>query len=205
MQNIDDSVLISVVDNDIRAISAVKETIKDANFKNCLNEINNCTGKILITGCGTSASVAHRGAHLLSVCGRPAFHLPAEDGLHGGLGVLSKNDIVIALSKGGNSKTLIDFCKKAKMLCSKIIVITQRANTPLNEIADIVMVVPFEDSCDLGGVVATGSSGAFGTFLDVLCEGCRILRNYTWEQLLYTHPSGDVGLNAQNTLKRLSK
>lgn len=194
---------LKVIDDDIRALESVREAVRSEAFACAVDLMLNCTGKILITGCGTSANVAERGAHLLSVCGCPSFFLSASDALHGGMGVLAKNDILLALSKGGNSKELVDFCRLAHPRCDKVIVCTQKPQSNLAREGDVVIHLPFSDDCDLGGVVATGSSSALGTLLDAFCETLRKLSGYTWEQLLYTHPAGDVGFNARNTLNRL--
>ena len=102
-----------------------------------------CKGKILVTGSGTSGAIASRAAHLLSVGGTPAFYLPPADGLHGGLGVLQKDDLVLALSKGGSSDELNDFCARARTLCAGLISIT--ADAIVKAEPDLLLVVDSPD------------------------------------------------------------
>ena len=64
------------------------------------------TGKVVTTGSGTSGIMAERLAHLLSVCGTPAVYLPAMDALHGGMGAITSADMVVAISKTGQSQEL---------------------------------------------------------------------------------------------------
>jgi arabinose-5-phosphate isomerase len=142
---------------------------------------------------------------MLSVCGCPAFYLPPDDGLHGGLGVLQPNDLLIALSKGGGSAPLNEFCKRAKSLCRAVIAITAAPNSALVEIADHVVALKIENDADLGDVVATGSSLATAAILDALCEVARVSRGYDWRRLLFTHPSGAVGRDAAQTIERLTR
>ena len=94
------------------AVLSAAESL-DQNFVAVAEVLLACSGKLLITGSGTSGTIARRAAHLFSVGGTPAFYLSPNDGLHGGLGVLQKNDVVIAISKGGASEELNQFCCRA--------------------------------------------------------------------------------------------
>ncbi|HWU63998.1 MAG TPA: SIS domain-containing protein [Ensifer sp.] len=164
-----------------------------------------CKGKILVTGSGTSGAIASRAAHLLSVGGTPAFYLSPTDGLHGGLGVLQKDDLVLALSKGGSSAELNDFCERAKTLCAGLVSITSAPESPLGVMSDHVIRLTVPANADLGAVVATGSSLATAAITDALVEVCRVAKGYGWDRLLYTHPSGAVGRDAVDSLKRLQE
>lgn len=191
-----------VIHADARAILATLGCLNE-NFAAAAAEILNCTGKILVTGSGTSGTVAQRAAHLLSVSGSPAFYLSPADGLHGGLGVLQKTDVILALSKGGSSTELNEFCTRARTLGKSLIVITASADTPLTRRADHVILMELNDDSDLGSVLATGSSLAASAVTDALIEIARVARGYSWEKVLFTHPSGAVGRDAEQTLSRL--
>jgi D-arabinose 5-phosphate isomerase GutQ len=104
----------TVVDADGRAVLSAAMAL-DEGFVAAARRLSTGTGKVLVTGSGTSGTVAARAAHLLSVCGTPAFYLSPTDGLHGGLGVLQPADLVLALSKGGSSEELNDFCRRAAL------------------------------------------------------------------------------------------
>ena len=197
------SVARAVIEADSRAVSAALNALGD-DFLAAANLLSTLTGKVLVTGSGTSGTIAARGAHLLSVCGTPAFYLSPADGLHGGLGVLQSDDVLIALSKGGSSAELNEFCRRAKSLCHAVVVITADAHSLLAGLADHVIAVPLEADSDLGAVVATGSSLAAGAVLDALCEVGRISRDYGWDRVLFTHPLGAVGRDAEESLRRLT-
>jgi D-arabinose 5-phosphate isomerase GutQ len=92
-----------VIDVESAAIASVSASLDQA-FVAVAEVLLACEGKVLITGSGTSGTIAMRAAHLFSVGGTPAFYLSPSDGLHGGLGVLKKGDVVVALSKGGPPK-----------------------------------------------------------------------------------------------------
>lgn len=177
----------------------------DETFLDVARKFIECKGKILVTGSGTSGSIASRAAHLLSVGGTPAFYLPPAEGLHGGLGVLQPEDLVLALSKSGSSDELVEFCKRAKTLCAGLISITADPRSALAVMSDHVIQLTLPPDSDLGEVVATGSSLATAAMTDALVEVCRVARGYGWDRLLFTHPSGAVGRDAEESLRRLQR
>jgi D-arabinose 5-phosphate isomerase GutQ len=193
----------TVIEAEARAVNGVASSI-DAEFIRAARAIASTPGKVLVTGSGTSGTVAARAAHLMSVCGTPAFYLSPTDGLHGGLGVLQKQDLVLALSKGGSSEELNEFCSKAKPLCAGLIAVTAAPDSALAALADHVIRFSLDHDADLGSVVATGSSLAISALLDALTEIGRVSRGYEWQRLLYTHPSGAVGRDAAASLERLN-
>ena len=106
------------------AVLSAAESV-DQHFIDVVQVLLDCSGKVLITGSGTSGTIARRAAHLFSVGGTPAFYLSPNDGLHGDLGVLQKNgNAIIALSKGGSSEELNHFCQRASELAAAVIAIT---------------------------------------------------------------------------------
>lgn len=184
-----------VIDADRRAVGNVAASVDEA-FIRVARLLSTVTGKILVTGSGTSGTIASRAAHLFSFCGTPAFYLPPGDGLHGGLGVLQEDDVVVALSKFGGSQELNEFCRRSRTLCRGIVAITASPTSPLAEVADHLLTVALDDDADLGGIVATGSSLAMATLIDALVEVARVSRGTTWDSMLFTHPSGGVGTGA---------
>jgi D-arabinose 5-phosphate isomerase GutQ len=186
------------------AVLSAAESL-DQNFVEVVQLLLACSGKLLITGSGTSGTIARRAAHLFSVGGTPAFYLSPDDGLHGGLGVLRKNDVVIAISKGGASEELNQFCRRAGELSAAVIVLTAVPESELAQMADHVLQLRLPAESDLGNVVATGSSLASAALLDALVEVTRAARGYSWSEFFFTHPSGAVGKNAGQALHRLSQ
>lgn len=191
-----------VIRADAAAILGTLEGV-DETFLAVAKRFTECRGKILVTGSGTSGAIASRAAHLLSVGGTPAFFLSPGDGLHGGLGVLQPVDLVLALSKGGSSDELNEFCARAKTLCAGLVSITADPKSPLALISDDVIQLTLPADSDLGAVVATGSSLAAAAVTDALVEVCRVARGYGWDKILFTHPLGAVGRDAEDSLKRL--
>lgn len=192
-----------VIEAEIRAVSAIRMLFSQDVFANVATLFAEGKGKVLVTGSGTSGAVAHRTAHLLSVGGTPSFYLSPGDGLHGGLGALTSEDVILAFSKGGNSEELNDFCRRGRTLCNNLVVVTANPESELSQNADYVLTIPLEKDCDLGGVIATGCTLSFSALTDVLVEITRRIRGYQWESFFYTHPAGAVGKYAEDSLKRL--
>jgi arabinose-5-phosphate isomerase len=190
-----------VIEADSRAVYAALGAL-DEEFVRAARLLSTGTGKVLVTGSGTSGAIANRAAHLLSVCGTPAFFLAPADGLHGGLGVLQPNDLLLALSKSGSSDELNEFCRRAKSLCRGLVVVTAVPDSTLAALADHLICVKLAEDADLGAVVATGSSLAISAIVDALGEIGRVARNYEWERVLFTHPSGAVGRKTLESLER---
>ena len=186
------------------AVHSVTQSL-DQNFVAVAELLLACTGKVLITGSGTSGTIAMHAAHLFSVGGTPAFFLSPSDGLHGGLGVLQKDDMVIAISKGGASAELNQFCSRTRELAATVIAVTAKSESELAKSADHVLLLHMAPESDLGAIVATGSSLASAALLDALVEVTRVGRGYSWSQFFFTHPSGAVGKNAEQDLHRLAQ
>ncbi|MFT3849753.1 MAG: SIS domain-containing protein [Propionivibrio sp.] len=193
----------AVIAADARAVAAAESAL-DGSFCAAANAVASCKGKILIVGCGTSGNIAERAAHIFSVAGTPAFSISPEDGLHGGLGVLQTQDVVIAISNGGQSAELNEFCKRSKALAGcPVIAITSALQSPFAELADHVISLELPDDADFGGVIATGSTLAAAAITDALAAVSHRIRGYSWEKVFYSHPSGAVGSNADEMLQRL--
>ena len=179
------------------AVSAA-ETALGETFVNVCRLLASGSGKVLVTGSGTSGAIAIRAAHLLSVAGTPAFYLAPADGLHGGLGVLRGEDSVIAISKGGGSAELNEFCRRARRLAGCLIAITASPESELAVLADHVLPLTLPADADLGAIIATGSSLAAAALLDAITDVTRMMRGYRWDQVIYTHPAGAVGRDGAN-------
>lgn len=166
----------------------------DANFAEIVEQILNLDGKIITTGTGTSGIMAERLAHLLAVSGTPAFYLPCLDALHGGMGAITKGDLVVAFSKGGQSKELTELVSRLGERGIPVVALTERPESPFARAADRVVVVKTEPAdADPGGLIAMGSTLVAGAWGDALATVLMALRGHTWEEVVHIHPGGIVG------------
>jgi len=171
------------------------------NFENQLTEeiagivemILNCKGHVLIAGAGTCWAIAERFAHLLACCGTPALFINAANAIHGGAGSVTDKDVVYVISKGGQTAELNTFIQIAKDRGAKIIAQTEKPDSELGRLSDVVYHVVAPENVDPYGMIATGSSLVNAAACDVLCVLLLEVRGYSKEQFGRTHPGGAVG------------
>ena len=177
---------------EVAALSTVEAQI-DGRLAAAARILLEATGKVIPVGVGTSGVTARRLAHLLSVTGTPALFLHPADGLHGSLGAIEPGDVVIAISKGGQSAELNEFTRRAKTRGAKVIVLTSRDGSELAALGDVTVALPTPDGADPGGVIAMGSTLIASAWGDALAVALMDARGYAWAEVLYTHPGGAVG------------
>jgi len=175
--------------------NAVKDVVDqiDESFVQVASLILASTGKVVLTGAGTSGFIARRSAHLLSVSGTPAFFLNPTDGLHGSMGALRANDVMIALSKGGSSGEVNELTKRVQGEGVKVVAVTSKRTSTLAVTADIAVTLREFPSADPGSLIAMGSTLAHGAWLDALAVVLMRAKQYSWDKVHYTHPGGAVG------------
>lgn len=183
-------------------VMAVVEVIGNKAFLEVLELFLNTRGKVIASGSGTSGTVARRLAHLLSVTGTPALYLNPTDALHGSLGAVAPGDVVVAISKGGGTGELTEFASRSKTRGATILAMTCREESALQEVADHVVVIPAGDS-DPAGAIAMGSTLAMGAWTDAMAMSLMQSRGYRWEDVLFTHPAGSVGDQADDILESM--
>ncbi|MCU1423849.1 MAG: sugar isomerase [Microbacteriaceae bacterium] len=166
----------------------------DESFVRVARLILDTPGKVVLTGAGTTGYIAHRTAHLLSVSGTPAFYLNPSDALHGSMGALRSSDILIAISRGGESgeiNTLVDLLQGEQVT---VIALTCAAESTLGRTADITVALDQTPYADPGNLLALGSTLAQGAWLDALTVVLMRARQHSWEKVHHAHPGGAVGL-----------
>jgi len=152
-----------------------------------------CRGHVLVTGVGTSRAVAERFAHLLSCCGTPALFIHAADSLHGGAGAIKPEDVVYVISKGGQSIEINQFARLAHQRGAVVIAHTEKPDSPLGQMSDIVLQIIARSEIDPYGMIATGSSLVNSAACDAICVLLLERRGYSKDEFGKTHPGGAVG------------
>lgn len=181
-----------IVTREAQAVRALADRF-DEGLVDVVRLLLHCQGHVLVTGAGTSRAMAQRMAHLLSCSGTPSLFINAADGLHGGSGAVTSNDVLYLISKGGHSAEINQFAEIARDRGAKLIAQTENPESPLAQMCDAVYKVKAEGEVDPYGMVATGSSLVNGAAGDVLCVLLLELRGYTQEAFGQTHPGGAVG------------
>lgn len=156
------------------------------------------TGKVITTGSGTSGIMAERLAHLLSVCGTPAVYLPSMDALHGGMGAITEDDLVLAISKTGQSGELTQLAQRLAGRGVSVVAITERPDSPFAAAAaEVVALPPTAAGADPGDMIAMASTLAVGAWGDALAVVTMALRGHTMRDVVDSHPAGGVGARGQ--------
>lgn len=158
-----------------------------------LDALLHCTGKVFVTGSGTSGSIARRMAHLFSVSGTPSLFLQPSDALHGTMGALRSGDLLIAISKGGGSDEINNLAHRAQERGVRVIALTSNRSSELAQLADHVQYFEVADDVDPGNVIAMGSTLMHAIWGDCLAVVLMRMRGYRWAEVLFTHPLGAVG------------
>ena len=169
------------------------DTAIDESFVATVELIRRASGKVITIGVGTSGPVARRMAHLLATSGTPAVYLHPGDALHGALGAVTAGDVILAVSKGGQSAEMNDFVTRARRRGAGIVALTAKPASRLGQLADVTVTLPDVAGGDPGGVIAMGSSLLAAAWGDALAIVLMRITGYGWDQVLDSHPSGAVG------------
>lgn len=164
-----------------------------AQFMTIAHLLLDCKGHVLVAGAGTSNAVGARLAHLLSCCGTPALFIHPGDSQHGLSGAVTDRDVLIALSKGGETTEVNHLVRIARTRGAKIVAFTEKPDSTLGSMADAVLRIQAAPGVDPYGMIATGSSLTTSAMGDALCVAMLKLRGYTKESFSATHPGGAVG------------
>jgi len=179
--------------------------INQDSFIRCVKVLDDCSGKIITTGAGTSAAAAKKISHSLCCVGVPSFYLVPSDAVHGGLGAVCKNDVVIAISKGGNTHEIISMLPAIKSKDAFLIGVTENEQSVLASSSDLFIKIKIQKEPDPFGMLATASTIAVIAFFDAVCIALMKIRKFTKQEFALIHPGGAVGEKLRESLKQKSK
>ena len=180
-------------DIEAKQIEKLKEMIDQAVLEKIIDRIGKCQGRIIITGCGTSAMAARKIAHSLSVIDIPSVFLNPSDAVHGSLGVVQKDDIVIFISKGGNTGELTSFIDNVRNKKAFIITVSENEESILARKCNLFLKVKVEKEADEYDMLATASTLCVIAVFDAICIALMKYTGFSREKFLLNHPKGAVG------------
>jgi len=163
------------------------------NFAKAAQAIFEAKGRLIVTGIGKSGNIAQKLVATFNSTGTPAIFMHAADALHGDLGILQKEDIVICISNSGNSpeiKVLIPFIKQRGNI---LIAITGKLNSYLAQSADFILDSAVNREACLNNLAPTSSTMAQLALGDALAVALMHLNNFTVEDFAKSHPGGALG------------
>jgi arabinose-5-phosphate isomerase len=155
--------------------------------------VENMEGSLFCTGIGKSGVIAQKNAMTLSSYGIKSFYLSAQDALHGNIGVVSKGDLVIMLSKSGETQELLDLCPALRSKQSTIIAVVSNDSCRLAKASSHTFVLPeLRELCpfDMAPTTSTLSQLIFG---DLLAMTLMRLKKVVLDDFIQNHPAGRIG------------
>jgi arabinose-5-phosphate isomerase len=162
-------------------------------FLQAIDRMAACTGKIAVTGLGKSGIICKKIAATLSSTGSPAIFLHAADALHGDCGLLAKDDLVLALSKSGETSEILQLLNVAKRLGLSVIAMAGERDSKLAQYADVFLDVSVtEEACPLG-LAPTTSTAAALAMGDALAMALMERKGFGREDFASLHPAGSLG------------
>lgn len=181
-----------VFDIEISALEKTRDSLDDTYLK-ILDLITNCKGKVIFTGIGKPGHIAAKLAATFASLGTPSFRLHPAEAMHGDLGMVSANDIVIAISFSGESDEIIRILPNIKMIGAKLIGITGNPDSTLAQASDVVQVLPrFDEACYLG-LAPTSSTTAALCYGDSLAIVASSSYGFNDSNYALFHPAGSLG------------
>jgi KpsF/GutQ family protein len=175
------------------SIAALPSLVDPVAFNRCVEALAACRGRILTAGCGTSAAAARKIAHSLCCIERPAAFLSPGDAVHGGLGLVQPGDVVIAISKGGNTREILNLLGAVRTKQAFLVAVTENPQSILAQQANLLLRVRVEREPDEFNMLATASTLAVVAVFDAVCIALMRATGYTREQFAIIHPGGAVG------------
>ena len=181
-----------VLNIEAAAITQLQQYL-DSNFNQACQLILDSKGKTIVTGMGKSGHIGNKIAATLASTGTPAFFVHPGEASHGDLGMLSANDVVIAISNSGETAEVLTIVPVIKRLGLKLIAMTGNPQSTLAKLADAHLCVKVEqEACPLG-LAPTASTTATLAMGDALAVSLLDARGFSADDFALSHPGGSLG------------
>ncbi|MEE9355616.1 MAG: KpsF/GutQ family sugar-phosphate isomerase [Methylococcaceae bacterium] len=183
---------LAVVDIEAKAVAMLKARINE-DFINACELLLNCKGRIVVTGMGKSGHIGGKIAATLASTGTPAFFVHPGEASHGDLGMITVQDVVLALSNSGETSELLTILPIIKRLGVPLIAMTGQTKSSLATFANVHLDVSVEqEACSLG-LAPTSSTTVTLVMGDALAVSLLEARGFTRNDFALSHPGGSLG------------
>lgn len=181
-----------VLQTEAAAVLALADRL-DERFATAVRLVVECKGRVILTGMGKSGIICRKIAATFSSTGTPAFFLHPAEALHGDLGVIRNDDVVIALSYSGENEELVRILETLKRLGASLIAVTSNGGSTLGQAADVVLDCQVsEEACPMN-LVPTASTTAMLALGDALAMTVLVDKGFQPEDFANLHPGGELG------------
>ncbi len=191
----DDAILASgrkVFEAEGAALLGQAKTL-NGDFVRAVHRIVACKGRVIVTGMGKSGHIARKIAATLSSTGTPAFFVHPGEASHGDLGMVTKEDVVIAISNSGESAELADIVRYTRRFSIPLIAVTSRERSALALAGDILLLLPQEPEVGALGLAPTTSTTMTLALGDALAVAALEYKGFTADDYRNFHPGGKLG------------
>lgn len=189
--NIQDSIK-EVLNKEAEAISKVSDHINES-FEEAINIIYNSNGKLIITGVGKSGHVGEKMAATFASTGTPSFFVHSTEALHGDLGMIQKDDVVLAISNSGETQEVLSIIPTLKLIGCKIISLTNNRNSTLGKVSNIALEINVESEADQLNLAPTSSSTVALVVGDAIAVTISEMKGFNRRDFAFYHPGGSLG------------
>ena len=186
------STAIRVLELEARAVHSLIERL-DTSFPQAVAVAASCTGKIAVTGVGKSGIICKKIAATLSSTGSPAIFLHAAEAVHGDVGLLGPHDVILAVSKSGETAEILQILNVSKRLGLPIIAMSGAPDSTLARLADVNLDVSVADEACPFGLAPTTSTAAALAMGDALAMALMEHKGFRLEDFAKYHPAGSIG------------
>lgn len=181
----------------------------DSAFAKAVLHIHNSQGRVIITGIGKSAIIAQKIVATMNSTGTPAIFMHAADAIHGDLGIVQNNDVVVCISKSGNTPEIKVLVPLIKNFENKLIAITSNKDSFLGQAADFILHAAIKEEACPNGLAPTTSTTAQLVLGDALAVSLLELKGFTDKDFARYHPGGALGkklyLRVQDIIEKNNK
>ena len=192
-QELDRLSAIKTIESEIQALNDLRIALDSASLTKALDLMQNSKGRIIVTGMGKSGHIGRKIAASLASTGTPSFFVHPAEASHGDLGMITEDDVVIAISNSGESKELIDILNYCKRFGITIIAVTKNPESSLGKAGNVVLALPNDgEACPLG-LAPTNSTTATLVLGDILTVGLIERKGFSKEDFNDRHPGGKLG------------
>ncbi len=182
----------AVISAEVEAIEALNERLDDDFIKSC-EAILACKGRVIISGMGKSGHISNKIAATLASTGTPAFFVHPGEALHGDLGMITGEDVVVVISNSGTTEEVLTLASLVKRLGAVVIGMSGDKQSPLAEISDFHLDIAVEKEACPMGLAPTSSTTVTLVLGDALAVALLEARGFTPEDFARSHPGGRLG------------
>lgn len=184
------------------AVHALLERI-DVSFEKACDIMLSCKGRVVVTGMGKSGHIANKIAATLASTGTPAFFVHPGEASHGDLGMITPQDVVLAISNSGQTEEVLTILPLIKRMGAPLISMTGKKDSTLSKASDVSLDVSIEtEACPLG-LAPTSSTTVTLVLGDALAVALLEERGFSAEDFAFSHPGGSLGRKLLLTVEQL--